>query len=43
MDIIYNKLAVYGSTDECARTENVFFSPYQRSAMVRFPLSMEIG
>ena len=37
MESIYTQLALYGSKNECARTENVF-SPYPRSAMVRLPL-----
>ena len=36
MESIYTELALYGSKDESARTDNVFCS-YLRSAMVRFP------
>ena len=36
MESVYTKLALYGSKDESARTDNVC-SPYLRSAMVRFP------
>ena len=36
MESIYTKLALYGSKNLCARTDNVF-SQYLRSAMTRFP------
>ena len=36
MESIYSDLALYGSKNEGARTDTVF-SPYLRSAMVRFP------
>ena len=41
MENIYTELALYGSKMLCARTDN-FFSPYLRSAMVRFPLLLTI-
>ena len=37
MQSIYTKLALYGSKNEYAKTDNVY-SPYLRSAMVLFPL-----
>ena len=36
MESIYAQLALYGSKNECARTDTVFF-PYLSSAMVQFP------
>ena len=36
MESIYTELDLYGSKNECARTDTVF-SPYLRSAMVWFP------
>ena len=41
MESIYTKLALYGSKNLCARTDNVFFQ-YLRSAMVRCPLLLSI-
>ena len=34
MECIYTELALYGSKNKCARTDNVFFFPYLSSAMV---------
>ena len=39
MGSIHTELALYGSKNEFARTENVF-SPYLRSAIVWLPLRM---
>ena len=36
MESIYTEFALYGSKNECPRTENVCL-PYLRSAMVPFP------
>ena len=38
MESIYPELALCGRKNECARTDTVF-SPYLRSAKVRFPLN----